>query len=475
LPGLHTGPEGQQRMSELYVAPANGWRTFVIVWATQALSVFGSAITGFATTIWLTQVAYPAPEQKGELAFALAAVGLAFFTAGLIAAPIGGAWADRHDRKQTMILMDVISGLVSVVLLGLVLANALTLWALLALLVVAGVANTFHDSAFDASYAMLVPEDKLPRANGMMQTIWSLSTVFSPALAALVIALPALARQGTLPDPPAAWLAALRDGIPLAFALDITTFLVAVAALLLVQIPSPRRADLNAADAPRPSLWADVRSGAAYVWHRRAMLWLLGTFTVANFTSTPMHILLPLLVKFNLTADWSARGFSYETALALISTVVGVGGVVGGVAMSAWGGLKKRRVYGVLVPMIIGAVGQIVFGLTPLLYVAAAAAFVETAMMPFLNAHSQAIWQTQTPREMQGRVFAVRRVIAQFSAPLGMILAGLGGSAFNPGLLIAALGAVLALFCVAQLFNPVLLRVEDKSWLDETAAQRARV
>jgi MFS transporter, DHA3 family, macrolide efflux protein len=458
---------------ESYVAPANGWRTFVIVWATQALSVFGSAITGFATTIWLTQVAYPAPEQKAELAFALSAVGLAFFTAGLIAAPIGGAWADRHDRKQTMIIMDVLSGLVSVVLIGLVLADALTLWALLALLVVAGVANTFHDSAFDASYAMLVPEEKLPRANGMMQTIWSLSGIFSPALAATIIALPALARQGTLPDPPASWLATLRDGIPLAFMVDVATFLVAVATLLLVRIPSPKRADMAAADRPPPSLWADVRSGAAYIWHRRAMLWLLGTFTVANFAGAPANILMPLLLKFNLAADWSARGFSYETALALVSSMMALGGVVGGFAMSAWGGLKRRRVYGVLVPMIIAAVGQIVFGLSPLLYVAIAGAFVMDAMIPFLNAHSQAIWQTQTPREMQGRVFAVRRVIAQFSAPLGMILAGLGGGAFNPGLLIAALGAVMALFCIAQLFNPVLLRVEDKSWLDETAARRA--
>jgi hypothetical protein len=181
---------------------------------------------------------------------------------------------------------------------------------------------------------------------------------------------------------------------------------------------------------------------------------------------------MPLLVKFNLAADWSARGFSYETALALLSSLVGVGGVVGGFAMSAWGGLRSRRVYGVLVPLIIAAAAQVVFGLTGLLYVAAAAAFLMTAMTPILNAHSQTIWQTQTPRELQGRVFSVRRVIAQFSTPLGTIMAGLAGGAFNPGLVIAVLGAVMGLFCVAQLFNPALLRVEDKAWLDEMAARR---
>jgi hypothetical protein len=93
-------------------------------------------------------------------------------------------------------------------------------------------------------------------------------------------------------------------------------------------------------------------------------------------------------------------------------------------------------------------------------------------MVPFMNAHSQTIWQTQTPRELQGRVFSVRRVIAQFTWPLSTALAGVAGGLFNPGLVIAVLGGVLVVFCVAQLFNPTLMRVEDKAWLDDMAALR---
>ena len=36
------------------------------------------------------------------------------------------------------------------------------------------------------------------------------------------------------------------------------------------------------------------------------MLWLLGTFTLANFAFAPLGVFFPLLVKFNLAADWSA-------------------------------------------------------------------------------------------------------------------------------------------------------------------------
>jgi hypothetical protein len=159
--------------------------------------------------------------------------------------------------------------------------------------------------------------------------------------------------------------------------------------------------------------------------------------------------------------------------MALLGSVAGIGGVVGGVFISAWGGLKRKRVYGVVVSMIAGGLAQIVFGLSPLLYLTAAMNFIMPAMIPIMNAHSQTIWQTQTPRELQGRVFAVRRVIAQFTWPFSTALAGWLGGRFDPGLVIAVLGAILVVFCIGQLFNPYLLRVEDKATLDEMAARIA--
>ncbi len=67
---------------------------------------------------------------------------------------------------------------------------------------------------------------------------------------------------------------------------------------------------------------------------------------------------------------------------------------------------------------------------------------------------------------MQGRVFSLRRIIAQISSPVATALAGLVGGLWNPGLLVAGLGAVLAVVFVSQMLNPVLLRVEDKEYLD---------
>ncbi|MGD0005653.1 MAG: MFS transporter [Anaerolineaceae bacterium] len=452
-----------------YTPPRNGFKTFLVVWVTQSISVLGSGLTFFALTIWLAQVLYPDPQQKGQLAIVLSLVSLAYGLPNIFTAPLAGAWADRHDRKQIMMLMDFACGLISLTLTILILANRLNLWLLIFLMVIHSIVSSFHYSAFDSSYAMLVPEKLLPRANGMMQTILSLSNVLSPAIAAGMIALPELSRQSKIGGEAGRLLAGLQTGIPLAIGVDAVTFFLASATLLFLFIPSPQRVDLHpGGDQIKKSIWADIVVGTLYIWKRRPMLWLLGTFAVINFASG-VFVLQPLFVKFNLALDWSRRGFSLETALALLATVSGIGGVAGGVLISAWGGMKKRRIYGVVVPILAALALMVVYGLSPWLYLTAAAACLIDSLIPAMDAHSQAIWQTQTPLELQGRVFAVRRLIAQFSWPLGVALFGWLGSSINAGWLFAGMGMVGVVFCTAQLFNPSLLKIEDKVYLDSLA------
>jgi MFS transporter, DHA3 family, macrolide efflux protein len=159
--------------------------------------------------------------------------------------------------------------------------------------------------------------------------------------------------------------------------------------------------------------------------------------------------------------------------MALLATVGSVGGVVGGLAITAWGGLKRRRVYGVLVPLILSGFAQIVFGASGWLYLAAAAAFFMEGLIPVLNSHSQTIWQIQTPRELQGRVFSVRRLIAQFTWPMSTFIMGALATRFEPGHIFMVLGVILILWCMAGLFNPSLMRVEDRKWIEEQALKNA--
>src|SRR5512137_1749048 len=126
-----------------YQPPLHGWRTFLIVWFTQSISVLGSELTFFALSIWLIQTLYPRADQKPELAIALSAVSLSAAIPRLLLIPFAGAWADRHDRRRTMMSMDFANGLVSLMLATLVITSTLQLPLLIVLLVIHSIFSVF--------------------------------------------------------------------------------------------------------------------------------------------------------------------------------------------------------------------------------------------------------------------------------------------------------------------------------------------
>ncbi len=452
--------------------PPDGFRTFVLLWASQSVSVIGTALTFFAVNIWLTQVRFPLTAQKPALAAALSATTITFMLPLIVMAPLAGAWADRHDRRRTMLVMNLAAGALSTALSFLLAAGRLDVAPLLAFLLVYGVCGAFHTASFETAYAMLVTRDQFARATGMMQGTMALSSVLSPALAAVLIGVPALARHAAIPALSHSALARLNDGTALAVGTDAVTFFVAALALITLRVPSPQRADLGGGEA-RKTLWHDMREGALFVWHRRPMLWLIGTFAMVNFILGPVTVLQPLIVKFSLARDWQARGHTFASTLALLATAHGVGALAGAIAISAWGGLKRRRVFGVLVPLLLTGALVALYGLSTTTLRSATLLLLMGAMLPATNAHSSAIWLEITPREIQGRVLSVRRLIGQITFPLGTALAGWLGARFDPGRATAALGVAMALFALLQLANPVFMRIEDREWLERFAARSA--
>ncbi|MCD0176380.1 MFS transporter, partial [Deinococcus sp. 14RED07] len=180
------------------LSDAARWRTFLWLWGSQALSVLGGGLSAFAMNIYLTQSRFPLEAQKPELAAALALTGLGWGAAAILGAPLAGALADRWNRRRMMITCDLLGALLLALGVLMVTLGTPPVWLLTLFTVGLGLVGTFHGSAFDTSYSSLVTRDRLPRANGMMQTLWSLSGLLSPALAALLIALLSFAVTGAL-------------------------------------------------------------------------------------------------------------------------------------------------------------------------------------------------------------------------------------------------------------------------------------
>ncbi len=373
-----------------------GMRAFGIVWFGQVVSLLGSAMTQFALTIW-------AYERTGS-ATALALVTFFSFGPAIILSPITGALVDRWNRKLVMMLSDLGSGMGTVALLLLYNSGHLEIGHIYVVGAVAGILSTFQWPAYSAAITTMLPKKQYARASGMLGLADSMSNVFAPILATTLLVVIGIAGVMTI---------------------DIITFVFAVGALLFIYVPQPEVTEAGAEG--KGNLWEESLYGFRYILRRRSLLALQLTFFCINLTgSFSVALIAPLIL---------ARTGNSETALATVQSLGAIGGVVGGLILSTWGG-PKRRIHGVLLGMIGASLfGQMLMGFGQTLLIWAAAGFARALFLPIINGSNQAIWQSKVAPDVQGRVFAARRMIAQVTIPLSLLLAGpLADRVFEPAM-----------------------------------------
>ena len=436
--------------------PAPDFRRFLVLWVSQTLSLFGTFISQFAVNVWLVRDLFPLPSQKAELALALSATGVAMTAPLIFGMPLAGAFADRHDRRLILVRANLALALLSAAIVTLLILHALTLPLAVLLLAGYAFAGSFHGAAFDSGYGLLVPPEKLPRANALMMTSYGLSQLLSPPLAATLVGLPALL-GGASHLPP--WLS---SGVPFAFAADGVSFLVAATVAFFMRFPKVERP----ADIGKPSIWGDVRVGFRWMLRRRPFLWLTANGSLVNFAFAPLMLLLPLLVRDRLAADRAAHGLSFEAALALVNTVGGLGGVIGGVLVSIFGFRNLEKVP-LMIALLVGmGLGQLWVGFSTTLVLLAGGMFLTELMIAPLNTASFTLWQSLTPPHMLARAMSVRRFLAQSAFPLGTVLAGWIAAVVEPWIVVAFAGALLVLVCVVQFRMKGFASLEDRMRLE---------
>jgi DHA3 family macrolide efflux protein-like MFS transporter len=382
--------------AERIVKRPEGMTAFTIIWFGQLISMLGTGMSRFALTIF-------AWELTGE-ATALAMVGFFSFGPTVLLSPFAGAIVDRANRKLVLMLSDLAAGLMTIVVLGLFITDQLQIWHLYLTGAFAGAFESFQFPAYSAAVTVMLPKEQYARASGMHSLVHSASGIGAPILAGALIGL---------------------VGIGGILTLDILTFVIAILTLFTVFIPQPERSE--EARAGQGSLWKEAGYGFRFILDRPSLLGLQLIFFVINFVASFSIILLAPMVL--------ARTGDNELALGTVMTFFGIGGVVGGVLLSVWGG-PRRKIHGILVGMTLSSLlGLGLLGIGREVVVWAAGGFLTSFFLPIINGSSQAIWQSKVAADVQGRVFAVRRLIAQITAPLAFLLAGpLADRVFEPAM-----------------------------------------
>ncbi len=398
---------------------------FFTIWTGQAFSLLGSQLVSFAVIWWLTQTTGSATV--------LATASLLGLLPQVILGPFTGTLVDRWSRRLTMIFAD---GLIALATVGLAVLFALghvQIWQVYALLFVRSVCGGFHWPAMQASTSLMVPKEHFARIQGLNQMLQGGMSIASAPLGALLLA----------------WIP-----MQAILAIDVVTAMFAIIPLFFFQIPQPARNDLQPEAMGKSTFWQDFRAGFRYVWSWPGLMLIGVMATVINFLLTPAFSLLPILVTKHFNGQ--------AIMLATLESFSGIGFIIGGLILSAWGGFK-RRIMTTLMGLLAMGLGCLVMGVLPpsAFGLAVATMLFLGIVSPIVNGPLMAAVQAAVEPEMQGRVFTIIQTMAGAMSPIGLMIAGPISDKLGVQTWFIIGGVVTIGMGIIGVFIPAIMHFED--------------
>jgi MFS family permease len=387
-------------------------RSYAILWTGSFVSNIGTWMETVAVGVFVTQT-------TGQAAWTGTVAALTYVPTVLLG-PIGGALADRFDRRRFLVGVILFQTLLAATLAVLAATDNLSLAAVAVIVLLAGCAFAVYMPTFAAITPDLVPAEDLLGAMSLGAAQYNLGRVVGPALAGLVIA---------------------AGGLAWAFGVNALSFGAVLVALGLISIPPLRRTE-----EARPRLLANIAVGAraarADVGIRTALLLLLAT----TFLVSPFIGLVPAVaIK---VFDTGASGTS-----ALV-TSQGVGAVLSALAATPLAARLGRRRLLVIALLAVGPVAAL-YGLAPRFGLAVVAigllGFVYLAVL----SGTSTVCQSRAPRELRARIASLFMLAVGGGHALGLVVQGwLGDRVGLPAVTAVTGAALLAIVVAVRLLRP---------------------
>jgi MFS family permease len=371
-------------------------RNFRLFFAGQAVSVSGT---------WMQMVA------AAWLVLHLTGSGVALgidtalaFGPMLFLGPLGGAFADRHDKRRILIGTQIAFGLLALALFAIVATGVVVLWMVYALSFLQGVVTSFDQPTRQSFFAEMVEPRDLPNAVSLNSAVMTGTRIVGPALAGVLIA---------------------GVGMEWCFLINAVSYVAVIFGLLAM-----RTEELSPHRAPREA--GAIREGLRYVWRTGELRRPLVLMSILYLFSFNYSVLMPLFAQRTFDGDAGTLG--------LLLSVMGIGSLGGALVMAGRGRAGERRL--ALAAVGVGIVSTIVaFAPSLSLAVVAMVPLGVASIVFFITANSTL--QLASRPDMRGRVMALYGVVFLGTTPIASPVAGWVGEHLNARVGIAG-GGVMA-------------------------------
>ena len=428
IPALRARPGllGRVRRHPYVSLALNG--TFSALWVGQLISLFGDRVNQIALGAFVYEVT--------DSPLAVATTFLVGTVPNLLFSPLAGAFVDRWEQKQVLVVSDILRAALVLLIPVAVLINV---WLAYPLVFAVTTVSIFFRPARQAVLPRIVTDEDLLAANSALWVGETIADVVNYPLAGLFVVF-------------------LAASLPLAFWFDAATYLASATLLATMVVPpvirraragaAPGREAAGAGDAeesdleppPTPTtVLEDLREGWAFLRHETALLANTLQGTVGQFAIGFLTVASLILAS----AITPGHNDEYRATYAFMEASIGLGNLVGGFAIGLVAGRARK---GPMVAVAYAAFGALLVavGFASAIPVVLALLFgVGVANMAFVIP-SQTLFQERTPTELIGRVVSFRFALVFGGMSVAMGLGGLLIGPFGPGPVIA-LGGVLSI------------------------------
>lgn len=405
-------------------------KTFMVIWFGQFISMLGSALSAFGLGIWIFQ------KTGNAASFAMSAA--CTVLPALLFAPFAGSIADRKKRKAIILLTDSIDAFLKILIVTLLIFNKLELWMVYPLVFISGTLGTFQNPAFGASIPMLVPTDKLTRANGLLQFSSAIQNLLAPVIAGFLY--PLIELKGL-------------------FIIDFVSFFFALASIASIKIPQPLIEKTK--DSLVLAALKDLKYAWKYLIQKEGLMQMIVFFAFLNFIANLSMILLgPLMMSvYNSQA--------YGNVQAGIGLAMLLGGLCSSLIPDT-----KNKIKRILLILSLCSIGPIISGTTLNRIIITGGFFIFMFPVPYVNTLLMSIFQIKIERNVLGRVGALMTAILAAITPIAYLCAGpLADYVFEPlmnekgrgiGLIFIISGILLIISCLLMRLNRTVTSIEKR-------------
>ncbi|WP_142306821.1 MFS transporter [Bacillus thuringiensis] len=400
-------------------------KDFHLMVSGQIITILGSTLLRFALSLYVLDI-----TGRADIFAGLYAVTSIPF----LLAPLGGAIADRFNRRNVMVIFDFINAAIVLSFIVLLLTESVSILMIGTIMFLLAVVSAMCAPFVMASIPQLVPEKKLEQANGIVNGVQALSNIVAPVLGGILYGI---------------------IGLKMLVIISCLAFFLSAILEMFITIPFIKRIQEGHIV---PIIVKDMKEGFLYVLKQPFILKAMLLAALLNLILTPLFVVGgPIILRVTMQSSDTMYGIGM--GLIDFATILG--------ALSIGFFAKKLQMKTLYNWMLIIAllVIPVALSVTPftlnLGYYPPFILFILSSLliamiMTIVSIYVITVVQKKTPNENLGKVMAIITAVSQCMAPIGQVVYGFMFEGFSAKIYLPIFAISFIMIIIAVVTKKIL-------------------